>query len=110
MMTRKGTGHQETAAFGHHHVKDDQIGVFSFAEHQALIAVAGNQDVKSLGLQGPIAWIRRFHDRRRPGESAWMRPPFAWQALAVRLRSEICYDDLEDAFAPADFDFAVSVM
>ena len=59
-MIRIGTGrspaqplqHQEAAAFGHHHVQDDQVRVLAFGQGQALIPIARDNDLVPLGFQG----------------------------------------------------------
>ncbi len=44
--------HEKTAPLGHHHVEDDQIGVFAFGQGQALVSVASDENFVASPLQG----------------------------------------------------------
>ena len=39
--------HQETTAFGHHHVENDKIRILAFGQREPLVAVTGNNDFVS---------------------------------------------------------------
>ena len=42
---------EESTPLRHHHVEDDEIGIFAFGHQNALIAIAGDKDLIALRLE-----------------------------------------------------------